>query len=216
MRYRLIAFDWDGTLHDSVAHIAASVRGAATDIGLAAPTEADARHIIGLGLGDAMRHLFPALPEARYPELVERYRHRFLAADAPAALFDGADEALAQLDARGHLLAVATGKSRAGLDHVLGLTGLRGRFHATRCADEGLPKPNPDMLHALMRITGVDASEVLMVGDTTHDLDMAHSAGVDALAVTYGAHPAAALVAAAPCAVVDSPQAAWAWLRANA
>jgi phosphoglycolate phosphatase len=215
MRYSLLAFDWDGTLHDSVVRIATSVRGAAADLGLPVPSEADARHIIGLGLADAMRHLFPDLAPRDYPALVERYRARFMAGEASSALFDGAADALAALEARGHLLAVATGKSRVGLDHVLRVTGLERRFHATRCADEGHPKPNPDMLFALMRVTGVDPHEVLMIGDTTHDIDMAHAAGVDALAVGYGAHPANTLTAARPRALVASPREAWAWLQAN-
>jgi phosphoglycolate phosphatase len=216
MRYRLLVFDWDGTLHDSVAHITTCLQAAAADVGLAVPDDRSARHIIGLGLDDALQHLFPGLPLSRYPALVDRYRAHFLATPETGALFDGAAEALAEFEARGHLLAVATGKSRAGLDRVLALTGLDGRFHATRCADEGLPKPNPDMLFALLRTTGIDAREALMVGDTTHDLDMARAAGVDAIAVAYGAHPRETLSRAAPAALVDTPRALWRWLRTNA
>src|SRR5262245_36165039 len=187
-RYKLIVFDWDGTLADSTAIIARSIREALRDMGEAVPDEADARYVIGLGLADALRTVAPALPAERHAELVAHYRKRYLAAEQDIPMFEGAVELLAELDRAGYLLGVATGKSRMGLDRVLTKNGLATRFHATRCADEGRPKPHPDMLLNVMDRLGVAPGSTLMIGDTTHDLLLASNAGVAAVAVTYGAH----------------------------
>lgn len=213
MRYELLVFDWDGTLADSAAHIVHSIRSAAADLGLPVPADAQARHIIGLGLADAMARLFPHLPEAGWAKVADRYRHHYLAGEAVVGLFPGVVEGLPELSRRGHLLAVATGKSRRGLDRALEQSGLEPAFHATRCADEGFPKPHPGMLLHLLELFGVPPEGALMVGDTTHDLEMARAAGVDALAVAYGAHPAAELHAASPVAVLDSPADLFRWLQ---
>jgi phosphoglycolate phosphatase len=216
MRYELLVFDWDGTLVDSAAHIVHSIRAAAADLGLPVPDDAQARHIIGLGLGDAMASLFPQLPEEGWSRVAERYRHHYLAGESVVGLFPGVAEALPALARRGHLLAVATGKSRRGLDRALQAAGLEPAFHATRCADEGFPKPHPDMLLHLLDLFGVAREAALMIGDTTHDLEMARAAGVESLAVTYGAHPARQLHDAAPLAALDTPAELFRWLSENA
>ena len=169
-RFRFVVFDWDGTLADSTAIIADALQQACRDVGEPVPDDVDARYVIGLGLADALRHVAPDLPPERHPELVARYRHHYLARDAAIPLFAGVREMLAELDAAGYLLGVATGKSRAGLDRALAQHGIGGFFAATRCADEGFPKPHPDMLLHLMERVGAGPGETLMIGDTTHDL----------------------------------------------
>jgi len=214
-RFRLLVFDWDGTIADSTALIVSSLRAACADLALPIPDEADVRHVIGLGLVDAVRHVAPSLSRERYAELSAAYRARYLAQDDEIVLFDGVREMLGELERAGHLLAVATGKSRAGLARALEQQGVAGRFVATRCADEGFPKPHPDMLLALMDRTGVGAGETLMIGDTTHDLELARNAGVAALALTHGAHTSTALARCAPLATLGSIAELHAWLRAN-
>jgi len=214
-RFRLIVFDWDGTLADSTAIITDAIRLACGDVGAAIPDRATARYVIGLGLADAIRHVAPGLAPADQRRLSERYRHHYLSRDAEIPLFEGASELLDSLDAAGFRLAVATGKTRVGLDRALTKLGLAGRFHATRCADEGFPKPHPDMLLHLMDRLDVPAAATLMIGDTTHDLDLARNAGADALAVAYGAHDPAGLAARSPLATVHSIAELRAWLAAN-
>jgi phosphoglycolate phosphatase len=215
-RFELLVFDWDGTLMDSTAVIAGALQSACGDIGLPVPSEERARHIIGLGLHDALRYVLPGVPSSVYPQVVDRYRHHFLAREESAPLFEGVVEALTALEAAGHLLAVATGKSRRGLDRVLERTGLRGRFHATRCGEEAASKPAPAMLLDLQAELGVAKERTLMIGDTTHDLKMAQNAGVAGLAVAFGAHPRDQLLTLQPLACIDEPKAAWAWLTLNA
>ena len=215
-RYRLVVFDWDGTLADSTDIIAEALRGACADVGLPVPDPASARYVIGLGLRDALAHVAPALPPERYPELSLHYRRRFLARDPEIPLFAGARELLDELADAGYLLAVATGKTRIGLDRAMAASGLAGRFHATRCADESRPKPHPEMLLHLMDALAVTPASTLMIGDTTHDLELARDAGADAVAVAYGAHPPEGLVRLGPRATVHSMQELRAWLAANA
>ncbi len=214
-RFELIVFDWDGTLMDSAAAIVASVQAAARDLDLTPPTEERARHIIGLGLVDALRHALPDLAPERYEVLAERYRYHYLAQDHLLSLFEGIDGLVRELAGAGHLLAVATGKSRKGLDRALSQSGLRDCFHASRCADECHSKPHPQMLEELMVELGAAPDATLMIGDTTHDLQMARSARVSALAVSYGAHPAAQLEAEAPLRCVATVPELVAWLRTN-
>jgi phosphoglycolate phosphatase len=213
--FDLLVFDWDGTLMDSAGHIVDSIRAAAHDLDIDLPPEQRARHIIGLGLVDALTYLFPSLPRADYPRLAERYRYHYLAGDHKLSLFAGADQGIRAMHAAGFSLAVATGKSRQGLDRSLGASGLAVFFHASRCADEGLPKPHPDMLIYLMKTLGVDPRRTLMIGDTTHDLEMARSARVSALAVGYGAHARANLEAHEPVACVMSFAELTGWVRQN-
>ena len=191
-RFDLIVFDWDGTLMDSAAAIVRAMQAAARDLDLPPPPEERARYVIGLGLGDALRHAIPELEEADYPRMVERYRHHYLSSDHELSLFEGVDALIDALAGRGHLLAVATGKSRVGLNRALGHTGLGRYFHATRCADECFSKPHPAMLEELMDELGATPERTLMIGDTTHDLQLALNAGTHSVAVSYGAHEPAA------------------------
>ena len=211
-RFDLIVFDWDGTLLDSAGAIAHAIQASCRDLGLPEPSDEQARYVIGLGLGDALRHAVPALQPTDYPRMSERYRHHFLARDHELELFEGVPQLIAELAGRGHLLGVATGKSRAGLNRALAHTGLGVHFHATRCVDECFSKPHPAMLEQLMDELGAVPERTLMVGDTTHDMQMAKNAGVAGLAVSFGAHPAAALEAERPLACVHTPADMVRWL----
>ena len=208
--------DWDGTLMDSAAAIVAAIQAAANDLGIEPPSDARARHIIGLGLNDALMSALPDLPPSRYLALAERYRHHYLAGDSELTMFGGVVQLLGGLAQSGHLLGVATGKSRKGLDRALAASGLAARFHATRCADECHSKPHPQMLHELMDEFAVQPERTLMIGDTTHDLQMAQNAGVAALAVAYGAHPRAELEAEQPLYCAGSVAEMQAWLTQHA
>ena len=216
MKYEMIVFDWDGTLLDSAGAIVQSIQAACRDLDLPEPSDAQARHVIGLGLVDAMRQAVPDLKPERYQEMSERYRFHYLSGDHQLTLFKGIPELLANLQAAGHLLTIATGKSRVGLDRALDHSGLRPLFQASRCADECHSKPHPQMLLELMDEFFVAPENVLMIGDTTHDLQMAINAGVSALAVSYGAHTAPALDALQPLARLETPQGLSQWLLANA
>lgn len=215
-RFDLIIFDWDGTLMDSAALIVDSVQAAARDLGLAVPSDERARHIIGLGLVDALRYAMPDLSPERYQEAAERYRHHYLGRDHQLSLFAGAGDLVAELARAEHFLAVATGKSRPGLDRAFADSGLGAYFHASRCADECHSKPHPQMIEELMTEFGVMPAQTLMIGDTVHDLQMAKNAGVPALAVCYGAHPRSQLEAEAPLHCAASVAEMAAWLRVNA
>jgi len=214
-RFELIVFDWDGTLMDSAGAIVACIQAAASDMGLTPPSEQVARHVIGLGLGEALRHAVPELDVSRHADLADRYRHHYLAMDHDLALFDGTEALLRDLAAGGYVLAVATGKSRGGLDRALATSGLGSYFQGTRCADECHSKPHPQMLDELMGEFGVAPEVTLMIGDTTHDLLMARNAGVASLAVTYGAHERTDLESQQPLHCADSIAELAAWLRAN-
>ncbi|MGE5386725.1 MAG: HAD-IA family hydrolase [Betaproteobacteria bacterium] len=214
--YQLIIFDWDGTLMDSTAAIVRAIQAASRDLGLPEPSDRQARHVIGLGLVEALGVAVPELPQTRYPEMVERYRHHYLSSDHQLVLFEGIELLMSELAARDHLLAVATGKSRNGLDRALSRSGLGAFFHSTRCADECFSKPHPQMLHELMDELGVAPERTLMIGDTSHDLLMAKNAGVDALGVTYGAHLHDHLMEHSPLACLGTVAALRAWLKTNA
>jgi phosphoglycolate phosphatase len=215
-RFDLIVFDWDGTLFDSTRLIARCIQAACADVGAAVPSDRDASYVIGLGLADALRHAAPDVPSERYGELAERYRHHYLSSQDEIVLFDGTLEMLRALKARNHWLAVATGKTRRGLEQALAGSPLASVFDATRTADETRGKPDPLMLVELMRELGAAAGRTLMVGDTTHDLELARNAGADCVAVSYGAHGAAALAPLSPCAVVESLAALRSWLAEHA
>lgn len=215
-QFDLLVFDWDGTVVDSAAHIVEALQCACADIGLAVPSNERARYIIGLGLRDAMQYLFPDMPVGEYPRLTERYRHHYLARDHKVVPFPGLSDGIAMLNRTGFLLAVATGKSRAGLDRALLDTGLGAHFHLSRCADESFSKPHPQMLQVLMDALNVPAERTLMIGDTTHDLLMAANAGVRALAVSYGAHPAEQLQGMKPIDCIGSSEELLAWLHRHA
>ena len=215
-RYDLLVFDWDGTLIDSAAHIAASLQQAFRDLGLPVPSTRQARHVIGLGLQDAMAYLNPGLGPDRYEAVADRYRVHFLAGDRDVELFPTVATGIPALNLEGYLMGIATGKSRRGLDRSLLATGLAPYFHTSRCADEGFPKPHPDMLHVVMEMVGTVPERTLMIGDTTHDLMLAANAGVDAVGVAYGAHPADSLMTERSLAVVESVGDLAHWLSVHA
>lgn len=213
-RFELLVFDWDGTLMDSEARIVACLQGAIADLGLPRKEVADLRNIIGLGLAEAIERLFPGSAADIRHALVERYRHHFLVADpTPSTLFEGAREVLHDLAAQGYLLAVATGKGRHGLDKVLEETGLGPLFHATRCADETVSKPHPQMLLELMDHLGAEPQATLMIGDTEYDMEMARNAGTHALAVSYGVHHPERLLKHGPLGCLQHISELPAWLR---
>jgi phosphoglycolate phosphatase len=213
--YDLVIFDWDGTLMDSTRLIATSLQSACRDVGIAIPSERDAMFVIGLNIEDTFRHVAPGLDPDGRARVAERYRHHFLANEHEAPLYDGVREMLADLHGRGRRLAVATGKARRGLDRALEATGLKPWFEATRCADEGFAKPHPGMLLMLLDLTGVEPQRALMIGDTTHDLELAANAGVDAVAVSYGAHHEELLATRPSRARVGSVPELHRWLTTN-
>jgi phosphoglycolate phosphatase len=187
-RFDLIAFDWDGTLYDSTQIIVRCIQSAVVDVGGQKPTDEQAAYVIGMALMPALAHAAPDVPKDKYPMLGERYRHYYAAHHNDLSLFDGILPMLQALRERQHLLTVATGKSRQGLDDALHQVALRGMFDGSRTADETAGKPNPRMLNELMAEFGVPPERTLMIGDTTHDLEMAHNAGCASVAVSYGAH----------------------------
>ena len=203
-RFNVIVFDWDGTLIDSTEMIASAIRRAAADLNLPDPGAERASSVIGLGLMQALSIAVPELPAERAPEFAARYRVHFLAGETRLQLFPNARELLALLRAKGSKLAIATGKTRAGLSRALDSLGLAAQFDASRCADETEAKPHPKMLLELAEELRTTPARMLMVGDTTHDLQMAAAAGAAAVAVTHGAHPASALGHSGALAVLDS------------
>jgi phosphoglycolate phosphatase len=215
-RFDLIVFDWDGTLFDSTGLIVQCIQAACRDLALPVPDDQKAAYVIGLGLHDALQHVVPGLPPERYPELGRRYRHHYFARQHELVLFQGTLDLLQALKARRHRLAVATGKSRAGLDEALTHSSLQRVFDATRTADETASKPNPRMLQELMRELGTDPQRTLMIGDTTHDLALATNAGTASLGVSYGAHAPEAFAAHGPLAVLHSTAELQDWLLAHA
>ena len=213
--FDLIAFDWDGTLFDSTRIITRCIQEAVRDVGGTVPSDEAAGYVIGLGLTQALAYAAPDVPPEKYPALGERYRHHYAAHYDDLSLFDGVLPLLASLKARGHLLAVATGKSRRGLDEALGSAELKGVFDGSRTADETAGKPDPRMLHELMDQFDVRPERVLMVGDTTHDLQMALNAACPSVGVSYGAHEPDAFEVLNPRYVANSVRDLRDWLLAN-
>lgn len=210
-RFELVVFDWDGTLINSTATIARAIQQSAADLGLRVPDFQLASHVIGLGLRDALARAVPDLPPERAAEFAARYRYHYLANEESLELFVGIRELLGWLAGR-KTLAIATGKSQAGLARALEVTALGRHFSATRCADQTTPKPHPAMLFELGEELGVAPERMLMIGDTTHDLQMARAANAQAIGVTYGAHPRAQLAALEPLALVDTVEALSRWM----
>ncbi|WP_310564658.1 HAD-IA family hydrolase [Hydrogenophaga sp.] len=215
-QFDLIAFDWDGTLFDSTAIITRCIQAAVADVGGTVPTDAAASYVIGMGLMQALAHAAPDVPPERYPQLGERYKHHYVAHQHDISLFDGVLPMLADLKARHHWLTVATGKSRRGLDEALQTVELKGVFDSSRTADETAGKPSPLMLHELMREFGVAPERTLMIGDTTHDLQMAVNAGCASVGVSYGAHEPDAFHALGPLHIAHSVHDLHHWLNAHA
>ncbi|MES2150392.1 MAG: HAD-IA family hydrolase [Pseudomonadota bacterium] len=197
-QFDLIVFDWDGTLMDSTSTIVKCIQAAARDLGLPIPPDEAASHVIGLGLHEAMQAVMPNIAPAMTSRMVERYRFHYLSKDHELVLFHGVRDMLTELAHDGYFLAVATGKSRVGLNRAMNAVGLLSLFDATRCADETFSKPHPAMLQELTRELGQDLRRTVMIGDTTHDLLMANNAGAASVAVQYGAHPVEQLSACGP------------------
>lgn len=215
-RFDLLIFDWDGTLMDSTGAIARSIQLACADLDLRVPLTDEATQIIGLGLAEALHALLPDLAPADYPRLVERYRHHFLGQDHTLPLFDGVTETLAALHQADYWLAVATGKGRQGLERAFDQSGLRKFFHTSRCADEGYSKPHPGMILELMDGCGARPERTLMIGDTSHDLQMALNAGVASVGIACGAHSIASLQACKPLYIANDFKDLAAWLKIHA
>jgi phosphoglycolate phosphatase len=213
----LLVFDWDGTLIDSAGRIVACLRAAAIDLGLPDRSDAVFGDVIGLGLPQAIERLYPGLDAPTAGRYRDRYAECFVAADAqPSGFFPGVMETLLELRRRGHAVAVATGKSRRGLDRVLGRLGLESFFDATRCADETASKPDPRMVHEILAQLGRGGDEALVVGDTEYDLEMAARAGVASVGVTYGVHAAERLRRHRPVRIIDSLPELLAWPSGSA
>ena len=215
-QYDLIAFDWDGTLFDSTAIITRCIQLAVQDVGGTVPTREQASYVIGMALMPALAHAAPDVPKDRYPLLGERYRYHYRAHQHDISLFDGVLDLLAQLKARQHWLTVATGKSRSGLNEALHAVELRDVFDGSRTADETAGKPHPRMLLELMGEFGVEPGRTLMIGDTTHDLQMALNAGCASVGVSYGAHEPEIFHALQPRHIAHSVPELRSWLLANA
>ena len=214
-RYDLVVWDWDGTIMDSTPTIVHCIQQACRDLDFPVPDDSISSYVIGLGVQDSLRRVVPTVHPARFPELVERFRYHYLAKDHELHLFVGIRELLEDLKNKGFMLGVATGKPRRGLDRSLNFHELKHLFHDTRTADESFSKPHPGMLLDLSDSLQVPVRKMLMIGDTTHDLEMAQSAGVDGIAVSYGAHPADALKAAKSLACLDNVEQLVAWLQNN-
>ncbi|VAX07530.1 Similar to phosphoglycolate phosphatase, clustered with ribosomal large subunit pseudouridine synthase C [hydrothermal vent metagenome] len=211
---QLIVFDWDGTLMDSEARIVDCMRASIEDLSLAPRTRQQMTEIIGLGLAEALAILYPEGTAAQHTALTDRYRYHFVEVNqTPSALFPGVETMLAELNAQGHFLAVATGKGRRGLDRVLEETNTGQYFHTTRCADESFSKPHPQMLQEIMDSLGVESNDTLMIGDTEYDLQMANNASVQSLAVSYGVHHLERLLNCNPLDCVDDISALRHWLQ---
>ena len=215
-QFDLIVFDWDGTLMDSTSTIVKCIQAAAKDLALPIPRDDVAAHVIGLGLHEAMQAVMPDVDPKYYPRMVERYRYHFLSRDHELALFDGVQDMLTELSQHGYFLAVATGKSRVGLNRAMNDVKLLSMFDATRCADETFSKPHPAMLQELTRELGQDMKRTVMIGDTTHDLLMANNAGAAGIAVQYGAHPVDQLHACNPLYSAATVAELHQWLSENA
>jgi phosphoglycolate phosphatase len=215
-QFDLIVFDWDGTLMDSTAAIVQSIQAAAKDLGLPVPNDDDAAYVIGLGLQEAMQAAMPDIDPVHYPRMADRYRLHYTMKAEELHLFDGVITMLDALSRQGYLLAVATGKSRIGLNRSLNEAQLLSMFDATRCADETFSKPHPAMLQEITQELGQDMCRTVMIGDTTHDLQMAINAGAASIAVQYGAHGERALRALTPQYLASSVADLHLWLNDNA
>ena len=215
-RFDLIAFDWDGTLYDSTAIIVRSIQEAVRDVGGTVPSDKEAAYVIGMALMPALAHAAPDVPPEKYTELGNRYRFHYIQHQDDLSVFDGVLPLLSDLRERGHLLTVATGKSRRGLDEALHSVQLKGLFDGSRTADQTAGKPHPLMLQELMAEFDIAPERLLMIGDTTHDLQMAVFAGCASVAVSYGAHEPDMFHALNPLHVAHSVHALRDWLLLNA
>ena len=203
--YELVIFDWDGTLMDSVARIVSSMQAAARKTELVVPDVEQIKNIIGLSLPKAINVLFPSCDAQQAETVIAEYKHHYIAEDkTPTPLFDNAIELLSDLRANNKLLAVATGKARNGLERVWEISDTKHFFHTSRCADDALSKPDPEMLVSILSELSIPADKAIMIGDTSYDLEMAHNAGVASIGVTYGVHNKDVLASYQPKVIVDT------------
>jgi phosphoglycolate phosphatase len=210
---KLIVFDWDGTLMDSVAHIVACLQNAINELSLEPKSNDELKNIIGLGLREAFYALYPQANDNELTALTARYREYFFDQDsAPCELFSGARELVEELNEKNYFLAVATGKGRNGLDKVLNETGMNKFFPVTRCADESHSKPHPQMILDIIDYYGINANEAIMVGDTDYDLQMANNAKAKSIGVTYGVHEKQRLLDCKPLICLDNMNELHQWL----
>jgi len=211
--YQLIIFDWDGTIVDSAQKIANCIQASARKVGLDIPTAEHAKSIIGLGLIEAMRSLFPKASESQISDMIEAYKYYFVSVDeTEQTLFDGVVEGLQALESSGAIMAVATGKSRVGLERAFANWNLKHYFITSRCADETRSKPHPQMLHEILDFTAIEPHKAIMVGDTTFDLDMAANASIAGLGAGYGVHSERMLLDSKALTVQPSFKQIIAWL----
>lgn len=211
--YQLVIFDWDGTIMDSALKIATCIQLSAKEVGLTVPSIDEAKSIIGLGLNEAMIQLFPLASNAELNDMVGAYKYHFVTGDkTEQRLFDGVASGLKSLEDAGAILAVATGKSRVGLDRILTLVDLKHHFAVTRCADETRSKPHPQMLEEILDFTAIEPHKAIMVGDTTYDLDMAMNANMHGLGAGYGVHSTQMLNHSKALSVESSFKNVIAWL----
>jgi phosphoglycolate phosphatase len=202
--YKLLIFDWDGTLMDSETRIVNCLRIAIMEAGFESQSHDALKDVIGLGLREALKQLCPDKSDNLIESMADTYRHAYLNTDkTPSELFPGVEDLLEHLENQGYWLAIATGKGRQGLDQVLEYTQLGGRFHTTRCASETFSKPHPLMLEEILQQLGMEANQALMIGDTEYDMEMAKNAGMDSLAVTYGVHEVNRLLKHNPVGCID-------------
>ena len=210
---RLLVFDWDGTLMDSIGPIVACTQATIRELGLGSVPDETIRGMVGLGLRETIEALSPGCDEALFERILEGYRRQWHGTyrDLPL-LFPGVPEMLRNLAAEGYLLAVATGKSRRGLDYALEQTRLGAHFQATRTADEAFSKPHPQMLLDVLDELGVRPREAVMIGDTTYDLEMARNARTHSVGVCSGGHSREELLDFEPLACLDQVVELTAWL----
>lgn len=211
-KYAAVIFDWDGTVMDSTHSIVNSIQLACDDLELPRPSDSLAAWVIGLSLESALYRCVPQVTAEQMPHFLDRYKHHYFSSDHESKPFVGIADSLQQIRANNTLLAVATGKSRIGLDRAMGHANLNDLFDSTRTADETAGKPDPKMLYEILEEFNLQPEQVLMVGDTTHDIDMAHNAGVDSLAVTYGAHDPDTLKKSKPTQIVSTVPDLHAWI----
>jgi len=204
-KYKLVIFDWDGTLMDSVSKIVNCIRQSALSLNITPPSDDAIKNIIGLSLERAIDVLFPEQIE-QHNALVEGYKHQYRIDTTPTPVFDGVASVLNALKEQGIILAVATGKGRDGLERLLDQSQLRHFFSATRTSDDAQSKPSPDMLYQLLQELGVSADDAVMIGDTKIDMAMGKAANIDRIGVTMGVHNAQQLSELTPVATVDNYQ----------
>jgi phosphoglycolate phosphatase len=210
--YQLIIFDWDGTIVDSVGHIVYSIQQSCVDLNQPVPTREQAQYVIGLGLNDALKHISPTASPDTVAQLLDRYRYHYINSESTVFPFPSVLEQIEQFYEQKILMAVATGKNRAGLDRALNTSSLKSFFSTTRCADESDPKPSPKMVLEILEELSFKPEDALVVGDTTHDILMAQQAKVDVVALAQGAHPEDQLRQANPTVLLSSISELSQWL----